>query len=130
MRLDSQALYGSGARKVVVFGTGPIGCTPLARASNLTNPGQCLGAANELALGFNAALKQLVDALRVSLPGFNLVIANSFDTVTAMIADGKSFGKYQLMPIIFNNTESNFNFVSIQGMQETVLGILCPDEVM
>ena len=88
-----QAFYNSGARKTIVFGAGPVGCSPFARASNPTNPGECVEAANQLALGFNAGLKQLVDGLRVSLPGFNLVLANSFDTVTAMIADGKAFGK-------------------------------------
>ena len=71
---------------------GPLGCSPLARASNPTNPGACVEAANQLALGFNAALKQLVVGLRASLPGFNLVLATSFDTVTAMIADGQAFG--------------------------------------
>lgn len=93
---DWQAFYNAGARKTVVFGAGPVGCSPLARASNPTNPGECVEAANQLALGFNAGLKQLVDELRVSLPGFNLVIANTFDTVTAIIADGKAFGKYRV----------------------------------
>lgn len=87
-----QELYKSGARKVVVFGTGPVGCAPVARASNPTHPGECVVEANQLALGFNAGLKQLVDGLRVAYPGFNLVLANTFDTLTAMIADGPSFG--------------------------------------
>ena len=89
-----QALYSSGARKTVVFGLGPVGCSPLARASNPTNPGECVEPANELALGFNAGLKQLVDVLRVQLPGFNLVLANTFDTVAAIIADGKAYGTH------------------------------------
>jgi phospholipase/lecithinase/hemolysin len=89
-----QALYSSGARKTVVFGLGPVGCSPLARASNPTNPGECVEPANELALGFNAGLKQLVDGIRVQLPGFNLVLANTFDTVAAIIADGKAYGTH------------------------------------
>lgn len=87
-----QDLYNSGARKVVVFGAGPIGCAPLARAANPTQPGECVVEANQFALGFNAGLKQLVAGLRVAKPGFNLVLANTFDTITAMIADGASFG--------------------------------------
>lgn len=88
-----QAVYHAGARKAIVVGVGPLGCSPLARASNTANPGECVEVANQLALGFNAALKQMVDGLRAALPGFNLVLANTFDTVSAMITDGKAFGK-------------------------------------
>lgn len=90
--LNLQALYSAGARKVVVFDVGPIGCAPLSRASNPTHPGECIEAANLLALGFNAGLKQLVDGLRVAYPGFNLVMANTFNVITAMVADGSKFG--------------------------------------
>ncbi|XP_024384158.1 GDSL esterase/lipase 6 [Physcomitrium patens] len=86
------AVYHAGARKAIVVGVGPLGCSPLARASNTANPGECVEVANQLALGFNAALKQMVDGLRAALPGFNLVLANTFDTVSAMITDGKAFG--------------------------------------
>lgn len=82
-----------GARKAVVFGIGPLGCSPLARAGNPTQPGECLVAGNELAVGFNAGVKQLVGALLVALPDLHIVFVNTYDPLIALMADGDDFGK-------------------------------------
>ena len=70
----------------------PLGCSPTARASNPFSPGECFPPGNELALGFNAGVKQLVDTLRFALPDFNIVIAESYDLIMSMINDKKSYG--------------------------------------
>jgi len=76
----------------VVLELGPIGCAPRARAFNPTQPGECLVEANQLALAFNAALRQVVDGLRNAYPDFNIVIGFTFDAFSAIISDGESFG--------------------------------------
>lgn len=86
------ALYNGGARKVVVVGLGLIGCAPGARANNPAQPGECVMVENQLALAFNAALRQLVDGLRAAYTEFNIVIGYTSDTFSAIIADGASYG--------------------------------------
>ena len=86
-------MYQLGARKATVFGIGPLGCSPLARARNPTQPGECLVVGNQLALGFNAGVKQLVGALLVALPDFHIVFVNTYDPLVALMADGDVFGK-------------------------------------
>jgi phospholipase/lecithinase/hemolysin len=84
-----QELYASGARKAISFGLGPSGCSPLFRANN---PGECISAANSLAIALNGGLKQLVTGLHEAIPDFNIVYANRYDISTAIIADDKDFG--------------------------------------
>lgn len=85
-------LYASGARKAISIGLEPSGCSPLFRANNPTNPGECISAALSLAIAFNGGLKQLVTGLHEAIPDFNIVYANRYDIATAIIADDKDFG--------------------------------------
>jgi len=67
--------------------------------ANPTAPGECFPAGNELALGFNARVKQLVDVLYLTLPDFNIVLAQSYDLVQSMINDKKSYGEHRILDI-------------------------------
>ncbi|KAH8972125.1 hypothetical protein BDL97_02G178600 [Sphagnum fallax] len=89
---DLQMLYGLGARKVVMIGVPVLGCSPSARIAVPSQLGQCLTAGNQLALGFNAGLKQLVDGFHTTLPDFKLVYANSYDPVSDMISNPRAYG--------------------------------------
>ncbi|XP_076948597.1 GDSL esterase/lipase At4g18970-like [Bidens hawaiensis] len=60
-------LYNYGARKVVVFGLGPIGCTPLAIATFGTNGKPCSESINNLVKLFNDRLKPLIVDLNNNL---------------------------------------------------------------
>lgn len=97
-----QDLYKSGARKAVIVDLAPLGCSPSARAANIIQPGECLPIGNELALAFNAGVKQLVDAFYFKLPDFNIVIAQSYDLVNSMINDKSSYGEFSLPALSFS----------------------------
>lgn len=47
---------------------------------------------NQFAVESDARMKQFVDELRVQLPKFNLVLDDSFGSVTAVLANGKRYG--------------------------------------
>ena len=52
-----------GARKIVVFGLGPIGCTPTEIARFGTNGKPCVDSINDVINLFNVRLKPLVNDL-------------------------------------------------------------------
>jgi phospholipase/lecithinase/hemolysin len=84
-----KTLYASGTRKIVLFGEGVDGCEPVAR---LQNNSQCVDFFNELALEFEAGLKQLVDEFHVTIPGLHLVLAYQYNIEHDMITKPQSFG--------------------------------------
>ncbi len=84
-------LYASGARKVVLFGVGLIGCSPSVRSAN---NGSCVNPGNELALGYNEGLKLVVDGFHTAVPDFLLVLTNSYDLISDMVKNPTSFGMY------------------------------------
>ncbi|KAJ0682393.1 putative triacylglycerol lipase [Helianthus annuus] len=69
-------LYNLGARKVVLFGLGPIGCTPAAIAKYGTNGKPCVESLNNLVKLFNDRLKPLVDDLNNGLSDANFTFIN------------------------------------------------------
>ncbi|PIN04346.1 Cutinase [Handroanthus impetiginosus] len=62
-------LYTSGARKVAIFGLGPIGCVPTAIKGPL-NGTSCISRTNDAVQIFNSKVKSLVDVLNKDLVGF------------------------------------------------------------
>ncbi|CAN4099871.1 unnamed protein product [Withania somnifera] len=73
-------LYDLGARKFVVMALYPNGCSPMARALNPNITG-CVQALNNAALLFNTNLRNLVDSLRLQMPGSELVFVNSYNII-------------------------------------------------
>lgn len=62
-----KTLHSYGARKVAIFGVGPIGCTPFAITSHGTNGSLCVDTINLDAQLFNKKLVSLVDQLNKEL---------------------------------------------------------------
>ncbi|CAM6004709.1 unnamed protein product [Sphagnum balticum] len=83
-----KTLYASGTRKIVLFGEGVDGCEPIVR---IQNNSQCVDFFNELALEFEAGLKQLVDEFHVIIPGLHLVLAYQYNIEHDMITNPQSF---------------------------------------
>lgn len=79
-------MHDIGARKMVLVGVGPIGCTPNALAKN----GACIEEQNAAALIFSSKLKSLVDQLNNQFRDSKFVFRNStadtFDSSKGKIA--------------------------------------------
>nr|KAJ0209788.1 hypothetical protein LSAT_V11C400175730 [Lactuca sativa] len=71
-----RTLYDLGGRKIVVFGLGPIGCTP-AEISNFGIDGEsCVEAINDAVKQFNGNLRSLVDKLNLNNPDAKFIFIN------------------------------------------------------
>ncbi|XP_022775665.1 GDSL esterase/lipase At1g74460-like [Durio zibethinus] len=90
------ALHNLGARKLMVFGLGPMGCIPLQRV--LSTSGQCQERANKLALSFNKAASKLLVNLESKLPNATLKFGDAYDVVDDVIRNPYKYG--------FNNSNS------------------------
>jgi len=73
-----RSLYDSGARKIVLFGLGLMGCTPNAMAMRGPNEFPCEDELNNSARRFNMRLQSLVNAMNGHLPGAKLVYVNTY----------------------------------------------------
>ncbi|KAF5730159.1 putative zinc finger protein [Tripterygium wilfordii] len=89
-------LHGLGARELMVFGLGPMGCIPLQRV--LTTSGDCQDRTNKLALSFNKATSKLVNSLSTQLANANYRFGDAYDVVSDVISNPHKYG--------FNNSDS------------------------
>ncbi|KAI3463969.1 hypothetical protein Pfo_020632 [Paulownia fortunei] len=89
-------LHGLGARQLMVFGLGPMGCIPLQRV--LSTSGECQDRTNKLALSFNQATSQLVTELSSSLPNATFRFGDAYDVVNDLITNPNKYG--------FSNSDS------------------------
>ncbi|KAK9116717.1 hypothetical protein Sjap_015664 [Stephania japonica] len=89
-------LHSLGARQLIVFGLGPMGCIPLQRI--LSSSGDCQDRTNKLALGFNKAASKLLDNLSKTLPNANYKFGDAYDVVGNVIDNPHQYG--------FNNSDS------------------------
>lgn len=84
-------LYELGARNVLVFSIGPIGCIPSQLACRSVN-GECSEFVNNLALNFNDGLKSVLSQLNSQLPGSRFMYAESFHPVFAYRSNPQQYG--------------------------------------
>ncbi|XP_022143640.1 GDSL esterase/lipase At1g29670-like [Momordica charantia] len=77
-----KALYGQGARKLAIFGAGPIGCTPYARANFDTKGSPCVEEINNAIQLFNIGLKSMVDDLNTKLTNAKFIFVDVFNIGT------------------------------------------------
>ncbi|OAY29069.1 GDSL esterase/lipase At1g29670 [Manihot esculenta] len=75
----------SGARKVVLSGIGPVGCTPGAIASSDTNGSLCVDWINNAINLFNNRLEILVNQLNCELTGAQFIYLNTYGIVSELI---------------------------------------------
>lgn len=71
-----QALYNYGARKIAMFGLGPIGCTPEEIRTFPTNLSGCVENKNNAVTLYNDRLKSLVDDLNANLSDAHVTYIN------------------------------------------------------
>ncbi|XP_057792118.1 GDSL esterase/lipase At1g74460 [Salvia miltiorrhiza] len=96
--LESQLslLHVLGARQMMVFGLGPMGCIPLQRV--LSTSGGCQEKTNKLALAFNDATSKLVTKLSTTLPNATFRFGDAYDVVNDLISNPDKYG--------FSNSDS------------------------
>jgi len=89
-----QSLYNKGARNLIVIDCPVLGCTPSSRLSGLeAYKGGCLETADNIAVAYNAGLRQLIKQLNEKLDGATILLTNTYDFVLNIIQHGKSYGK-------------------------------------
>ncbi|XP_042412443.1 GDSL esterase/lipase At1g71691-like [Zingiber officinale] len=83
-------LYGMGARKFAVAGTGLLGCIPAIRV--LDPSYECNVDLNDLSMHFKNATEALLEDLRISLHGFEYSFADAYEMSIRIDADLQEYG--------------------------------------
>uniref|UniRef100_A0A1D1YHW3 GDSL esterase/lipase At1g74460 n=1 Tax=Anthurium amnicola TaxID=1678845 RepID=A0A1D1YHW3_9ARAE len=83
-------LHSLGARTLMLFGLGPMGCIPLQRF--LTSTGECQQNTNQLALMFNQAASQLIKDLSNRLPNVTFMYGDAYDVIQDVINNPHRYG--------------------------------------
>ncbi|KAI3440600.1 Lipase_GDSL domain-containing protein [Psidium guajava] len=91
-----ELLHSLGARQLMVFGLGPMGCIPLQRV--LSSSGDCQDRANKLALSFNRATSQMLEKMSGKLTNASYRFGEAYDVVNDVISNPYKYG--------FNNSDS------------------------
>ncbi|KAK4350293.1 hypothetical protein RND71_029606 [Anisodus tanguticus] len=89
LRAQLILLHSLGARELMLFGLGPMGCIPLQRV--LSTDGQCQDKTNQLALAFNKATSELVVDLANNLPNASYTFGDAYDVVNDVITNPGNF---------------------------------------
>ncbi|XP_031251773.1 GDSL esterase/lipase At5g33370-like [Pistacia vera] len=86
-----QRLYNLGARRVLVTGTGPMGCVPAELAMRGTNGG-CSQELQRASALYNPQLDQMTQQLNREIGGTVFIAANTQQMHTDFISDPQAFG--------------------------------------
>lgn len=86
-----QRLYELGARRVIVTGTGPLGCVPAELAQRSRN-GECVEELQRAARLFNPQLIQIINDLNREIGSDVFVAANALDMSVNFITDPQAYG--------------------------------------
>ncbi|CAN1288683.1 GDSL esterase/lipase At4g28780 [Linum perenne] len=87
-----QFLYGLGARRILVTGTGPLGCIPAELAFFQSSNGDCATEPQEAAKTFNPKLFDMVDNLNRDVGTDIFISANAFSLKMDMIEKPQLYG--------------------------------------
>jgi len=87
-----QALYDYGARKMVLFGIGQIGCSPSELAQNSPDGKTCVQRINSANQIFNSRLKSLVNTLNNNLSDARFIYIDSYGIVQDIINSPSTYG--------------------------------------
>ncbi|KAL6638934.1 hypothetical protein ACP70R_023570 [Stipagrostis hirtigluma subsp. patula] len=85
-------VYDVGARKIVLAGLLLVGCLPAQRTLNHDKPGECDERHNQFARMFNAELQEAVRRLNGELAGAQVVYAEKYSVMSAILANPKEYG--------------------------------------
>ncbi|KAJ4830965.1 hypothetical protein Tsubulata_032488 [Turnera subulata] len=86
------SLYDLGARRVLVTGTGPLGCVPSQLASSGSRNGECAPEPQRAAEIFNPQLSQMLQGLNSQLGSDVFIYGNAFSMNADFINNPQQFG--------------------------------------
>lgn len=86
-----QRLYELGARRVLVTGTGPLGCVPAELAQH-SRAGECSVELERAASLFNPQLVQMINGLNSQLGSDVFVAANAYEMHMDFISNPRAYG--------------------------------------
>lgn len=86
-----QRLYQLGARRIIVTGTGPLGCVPAELAQHSRN-GECAGELQRAASLFNPQLKNMLNRLNQYIGTNVFIAANTNQMHMDFVANPRNFG--------------------------------------
>lgn len=86
-----QRLYELGARRVLVTGTGPLGCVPAELAQH-SRAGECSAELERAASLFNPQLVQMINGLNSQIGSDVFVAANAYEMHMDFISDPQAYG--------------------------------------
>ncbi|RZB96495.1 GDSL esterase/lipase At5g45670-like [Glycine soja] len=87
-----KTLYNYGARKMVLFGIGQIGCSPNELAQNSPDGKTCVEIINTANQIFNNKLKGLTDQFNNQLPDAKVIYINSYGIFQDIISNPSAYG--------------------------------------
>ncbi|BAT73573.1 hypothetical protein LR48_Vigan01g038900 [Vigna angularis] len=87
-----KTLYNYGARKMVLFGIGQIGCSPNELARNSPDGKTCVDRINVANQMFNNKLKGLTDQFNSQMPDARVIYINSYGIFQDIISNPAAFG--------------------------------------
>lgn len=90
--MSFQRLYDLGARRVLVTGTGPLGCVPAELAMRGSTNGQCSAELQRAAALYNPQLVQMIRGLNSNLGSDVFVAANTQQMNNDFIRDPQAYG--------------------------------------
>ncbi|XP_019234603.1 PREDICTED: GDSL esterase/lipase At5g55050-like [Nicotiana attenuata] len=86
-------LQGLGARKFLIFGLAPIGCTPAQRLVNISEGYKCNDEANYWARVYNQGLQSMLRKLKSQLQEhFNYSYLNTYDFLVNLVQNPTKYG--------------------------------------
>lgn len=86
-----QKLHSLGARRVIVTGTGPLGCVP-AELAQRSRDGNCADELQQAAVLFNPQLVEMLNGLNSEIGSHVFVAANTNQMHLDFITDPQAFG--------------------------------------
>lgn len=90
-----QRLFELGARRVLVTGTGPLGCVPSQLATRSTN-GECVNELQQAAQIFNSLLVQMTKDLNTQLGSDVFIAVNAYQMNMNFITNPQDFGLFNI----------------------------------
>jgi hypothetical protein len=87
-----QRVYELGARRILVTGTGPLGCVPAERATRSRN-GECAVELQRAAALFNPQLVQMITELNMEIGSDVFIAANAYEMNMDFVTNPQAYGK-------------------------------------